>query len=125
MFDKKKINFWRLAFAFTGLVIFVLMILWGGQKELKAQMMDGSMGSMMTQMHAQDQRLYDLVQLNPEQQENFLGDNSSHQSHHQKSPEIASLNIATTLIIFLLLPFIIGGSVFLAIVWFNKGGDVH
>ncbi|MCX7922263.1 MAG: hypothetical protein N3B21_09675 [Clostridia bacterium] len=114
MFDKKKLNFWRLAFIFTGFTVLVLVYLWNSPQEPKAMMMDGSMGNMMKQMHVTNMTIYDLLTSEKEKQASM----SEMHSHHQgQSSVIFKLNFLTTGIIFLLLPFIIGGSIILAIVW--------
>lgn len=113
MFDKKKINFWRLAFIFTGIVVLTLVILWNSPQENKAQMMDKSMGNMMKQMHVDNITIYGLLK-GPENQ-NQMNDMQSH--HQNQSLGVVKLNFLSTALIFLLLPLIIGGAVTLAIVW--------
>lgn len=116
MFDKKKLNFWRLAFIFTGFIVIILMILWSSPREPNAQMMNVSMGNMMKQMHASNMNIYEL--LSKANQENQMGDMTEMIKHHQNQAKIIyNLNFITTAIIFLLLPLIIGGSIVLAIVW--------
>lgn len=117
VFDKKKLNFWRLAFIFLGLIITVLFLLWGSPQEPKSQMMDGSMGNMMKQMHVSNITIYDLL-TNKETQNQMQTQSSGMDSHHQSQGEaIIKLHFLTTAIIFILLPLIIGGSIILAIVW--------
>jgi multisubunit Na+/H+ antiporter MnhB subunit len=116
MFDKKKLNFWGLTFIFAGFTLITLFLLWSSPTEPKAQMMNTSMGSMMKQMHLSNITLYDLLG-NPKQ-ENQMGDMSEMLKHHQNQAQvIVKLNFITTAIIFLLLPFLIGGSIVLAIIW--------
>ena len=113
MFDKKKINFWRLTFLFAGLVIITLFMLWNSPQEPKSQMMGDSMGNMMKQMHASNITIYDLLGKN-EQQDQM---NEMHSQQQGQSPMMHKMNFLSTAVIFTLLPFIIGGSVILAIVW--------
>lgn len=114
MFDKKKVNFWRLSLIFTGLAITVLLLLWNSPQENKASMMGNSMGNMMKQMHIPSNiTVYDL--LNQGEQQSGMG--QMHSQHGGQSPAIFKLNFISTGLIFLLLPFILGGAVYLAIVW--------
>jgi hypothetical protein len=119
MFDKKKLNFWRLSLGFGGLVLIALMFLWSGPQEPKAQMMTGSMGNMMADMHGKNITIYDFfVDVAPEEHSSGQADN--HESHHEDAPSaMRTANFLTTAIIFLLLPVILGGSIALAIVWFR------
>ena len=117
MFDKKKLNFWRLAFVFAGLTIIMLFWLWNSPQQPKARMMNDSMGNMMKQMHVSNITIYDLLK-NGEIQSKVKAQMSEMHSHHQgQAPIIYKLNFISTSVIFLLLPLIIGGSVILAIVW--------
>jgi hypothetical protein len=113
MFDKKKINFWRLAFIFTALIVMILVFEWNSPQEKKAQMMDKSMGSMMNQMHVTNATIYDLFSKNDNQ--GSMNEMSSH--HPGQSEMIFKLNFISTAIIFFLLPLIIGGAIILGIVW--------
>ena len=110
---KKKTNFWRLAFIYAGLVIATLFLLWSSPREPNAQMMTGSMGNMMKDMHINGTTIYSLLD-RPEQQ-NQMGDMLSH--HQNQEPIVIKLNFLLTALIFILLPLIIGGSIILAIVW--------
>ncbi len=113
MLNKKKINFWRLAFIFTALVISVLFLLWNAPAGPKASMMDTSMGNMMKGKHLSGITIYDLIN-GMEYQEQMR---EMHSHHQGQSPIIFQLSYLTTAAIFLLLPFIIGGAVILGIVW--------
>lgn len=116
MFEKKKLNFWRLAVGFAGLTLIILMLLWTGPQEPKAQMMDSSMGKMMVEMNAGNFTIYDFfMDVAPTEHEAEEG-----QSHHEDaSPTLRSINFWTTATVFLLLPLILGGAIALAIVWFK------
>ncbi len=113
MFEKKKMNFWRLSFIFIGFIVITLTILWSSPQEPDAQMMSGSMGNMMKEMHTDNITIYDL--LGTESQKEQMGDMQSH--HQEQSATIVSMSFLSTAIIFLLLPLIIGGAIILAIVW--------
>lgn len=113
MFEKKKLNFWRLSFLFAGFTLITLIILWSSPKETPSQMMSGSMGNMMQEMHLGDITIYDLFET--ESSKDQMGDM---QSHHQERPSIiVNMSFLTAAVIFLLLPLIIGGAIILAIVW--------
>jgi hypothetical protein len=117
LFDKKKLNFWRLAFLFGGLTIITLFLLWNSPQQPKAQMMQDSMGNMMKQMHVSNIKIYDLLK-NGEMQNQSQGQTNEMGSHHQNQASVVyKLNFLSTAIIFFLLPLIIGGSIILAIVW--------
>ena len=115
MFEKKKLPFWRLAFIFLGITGLVLFLLWSSPQAGKAAMMDASMGNMMKTMHVSNISIYDLVgRSEAEQQMNEMT-----QMHSGQAPIIFQLSFVTTAIIFILLPFIIGGTIILALVWFR------
>ena len=117
MFDKKKLNFWRLAFIFGGFTIIILLLLWSSPQEPKAQMMTSSMGKTMAQMHVSNITIYDLLK-NEQIQEQSQGQTDNMSSHHEsQAPIVVTLNFLMTALMFLLLPLIIGGSIILAIVW--------
>lgn len=115
MFDKKKLHFWRLAFIFTGITIVILFMLWSSPQQGKAAMMGGTMGSMMKSMHVSNIRIYDLLS-KPDHTELM---NQMNQQHRGQAPIIYKLSFITTALIFILLPFIIGGTIILALVWFK------
>ena len=117
MFDKRKLNFWRLTFLFGGLAVITLFLLWSSPQESKAQMMDGSMGSMMKQMHVSNVTIYDLLGKGGQQGQMEEQMSEMHSHHQGQAPIIYKLNYLSTAAIFLLLPLIIGGSIILAIVW--------
>lgn len=113
MFDKKKLNFWRLAVVFLGITLITLFFLWNSPKQKKAEMMNVSMGSMAKSMHLSNITIYNLLQ-SEKMEQNMM----STENHHQNQPfSLLNMSFITTGAIFLLLPFIIGGSIILAIVW--------
>ncbi len=116
MFDKKKLNFWRLSLGFMGLTLITLMFLWSGPQAPKAQMMTDSMGKMMTEMHTNNLTIYDFF-VNSIPSEHQTGEA---ENHHEDAPAMMrAVNFWTTAIVFLLLPLILGGAIVLAIVWFK------
>lgn len=122
MFDKKKLNFWRLALGFAGLTLITLMFLWTGPLSPKAQMMDGSMGKMMAEMHAGNLTIYDFfIDIAPEEHEEHEEHEAQEaENHHEDaSSMMRRMNFWTTATVFLLLPLILGGAIVLTIVWFK------
>ncbi len=113
MFSRKKMHFWRLVVLFGALILITLFLLWSNSPMQKAAMMDTSMGNMMKSMHLSNITIYDLFDTMNSQKEM-----SALKSHHlNQSPVIYQLSFLTTGIIFVLLPFIIGGAILLGIVW--------
>lgn len=113
MFDKRKLNFWRLALLYTGATIVILFFLWSSPYTPKSQMMASSMGNMMKAMHLSNITIYDLI--GNQGAEQSTSETANH--HKDESSPVYKMGIMTTSIIFLLLPFVIGGTVILAIVW--------
>jgi hypothetical protein len=111
MFDKKKLNFWRLAVLFTGMTITILFLLWSSPYKSKSAMMNSTMGTMMKSMHASNLSINGLLQ-NPSAQQQA----TSTEQHHENSP-VYKIGILTSSIVFLLLPLLIGGSIILTIIW--------
>ncbi|MGJ7920265.1 hypothetical protein [Neobacillus sp. LXY-4] len=112
MFDKKKLNFWRLAVIYIGMTATILLLLWSSPFKSQTAMMGSSMGSMMKGMHASDTTIYSLLSNPVDQQQQMNG----MAGHHENSP-VYNIGVLTTGTIFLLLPLIIGGSIILAIIW--------
>lgn len=113
MFDKKKIDFWRLTFIFGGITIITLFFLWSSPNKQSAKMMNASMGNMMKSMHLNNPSIYSILNM-PRASRQM----TEMASHHQNQDSIVyKLGIVTTSIIFLLIPFIVGGSIILTIVW--------
>ena len=113
MFSKKKMYFWRLAFIFTGITILTLTLLWSSPNMPTKSLKNVNMSDMMKKEHAGNTTIYTLFK-NKEQSSEM----DEMVSHHQDQTElIIKANFLTTAITFLSLPFIIGGSVLLSIVW--------
>ena len=113
MFNRKKMHFWCLVLLFGALILITLFSLWSNAPMQKAGMMDSSMGNMMKSMHLSNITIYDLFGAINSQKE--IGATESH--HLDQTPVIYQLSLLTTSIIFVLLPFIIGGAILLGIVW--------
>lgn len=111
MFDKKKLNFWRLAVAYAGITITILYLQWSPPFKSKSAMMNTTMANMMRQMHASNLKIDDLLQnpRAPQKKAEMAG-------HHVDSPAY-KMAVLTTSAVFLLLPLVIGGSIILAIIW--------
>lgn len=116
MFDKKKLNFWRLTVIFMGVIVISLSSLWLSPKGKEATMMNVSMGNMAKDMHLSNITIYDLIDT-PNTKAKTQTNALNTTEHHLEKSGIKTLGIITTLIIFGLLPLLIGGSIILAIVW--------
>lgn len=112
MFDKGKLNFWRLTVLFLGMTITILFLLWSSPNKSKSAMMDSSMGSMMKNMHASNLNIYGLLQ-NPSNEQS----QASNTAEHHKDSAAYKIGVLSSSIVFLLLPLLIGGSIILAIIW--------
>ncbi|KNY28064.1 hypothetical protein [Pseudobacteroides cellulosolvens] len=117
--DKKKLRFWRLAITFVEITILALIVSYGYGYRKQASMMNKTMGNMMSSMHLGNITLSDMIK-EQEQIEGLQEQNQSqsHNSHHSQSDSfLTATHYLTTATIVILLPFIIAGSVFLAIIW--------
>lgn len=109
MKDKKK-GFWLLTIIFGLLAMSALMVnlltVTPGEDE------GISMGGMMKAHHAENLKPGDLLKLSE-------SDHSmnSNQGHHEVTPVMQNIAFFTTIIIFLLLPFLLGGTVLLLVLW--------
>lgn len=123
MFDKTKLNFWRLAVIFSGFTVITLISLWLSPQEKKASMMNESMANMAS-MHLENITIYDLIGSS----DTDLGStdsgtvpqvtsNNSTLHHEDDTFGVRTIGIITTVIIFTLLPFLICGTIILTIVW--------
>lgn len=113
----KKINFWRLAFVFSAITILALVVSYGSYRGDQSMMMSGTMGDMM-QMHLGEVTIQDLITQQEQAEVQYQTQTQDHSSHHgEGNSYIAAVHFLTTATIVLLLPFIVAGSVFLAIIW--------
>lgn len=122
MFDKKKLNFWRLAVIFLGFTVITLISLYMSPQEKKASMMDESMANMAS-MHLENITIYDLVNSSDSETGNqdsgtaVQRTSNASQHHEDEASAVRTMGIVTTIIIFILLPLLICGTIILAIVW--------
>lgn len=123
MFDKKKLNFWRLAVIFIGFTGITLAALWLSPQTKMASMMNESMANMAS-MHLTNATIYDIAGVSDAEKtssgsqkinQSKTADNSEH--HENGSSEVKTMGIVTTVIIFTLLPLLIFGTIILSIVW--------
>ncbi|MCX7746548.1 MAG: hypothetical protein N2645_06625 [Clostridia bacterium] len=130
---KKKLHFWQLAIIFGAITILGLAAAYGYGARDQAGMMSQSMGNMMGSMHLKNITLGDLLR-REEQMEMMQGQNqnpnqaagqaaqqrgtASHSGHHGGSGSfLKTAHYLTTGTIIILLPFIVAGTIFLAIIW--------
>lgn len=107
-----KKHFWQLTFGFLLLVMPALISSWStyqNQDGMMMQMMGQSMGDMMRMMHASNISLADLL--------TWKNEMTMPQSALGASTGLMLVHMLTTNIIFLLVPVILAGTVFLLIVW--------
>ncbi len=119
MLSKKQHHFLQLVIVFSAITVLALLSAWGYRtyEEKSAGMMGQSMGNMMSSMHAGNAKLSDLlVQQESMESMNNTQDNSM-ESHHQTGGGMKTTHYFTTAVIVILLPFILAGTVFLAVVW--------
>ncbi len=116
MVDKKKLHFLELAFLFGLVAVLTLLYQWGYSPILETGtgMMSGSMGSMMVSMHGRGATLAELLRQEEASEAGMTG-SSSHQGHHGN--HLSRIHYITTMTIIVLLPLIIAGSAFLAVIW--------
>ncbi|BCJ98437.1 hypothetical protein [Anaerocolumna chitinilytica] len=121
MFDKKKLNFWRLTVIFLSFTVITLISLYLSPQEKKASMMTESMANMAS-IHLENITIYDLVgssdSENNSQASGTTAQTANTSQHHEdKNSAVQTMGIITTIIIFALLPLLICGAIILAIVW--------
>jgi hypothetical protein len=122
MFDKKKLNFWRLAIIFIGFIGITLSALWLSPQGTKATMMNESMANMAS-MHLKNVTIYDLVggkdtDTSSSASSTITQTTSNSTQHHEgATSEVKLMGTITTIIIFALLPLLLCGIIILAIVW--------
>lgn len=121
MMDKKKLAFWRLAAVFGSIAILMLFFLWNSpnapKSEVQSGMMASSMGNMMKSKNLKNITIYDLF--GGETMNDRMASMSMSTMSHSDNMDVIKYKVGFwgTIMIFLLLPFIIGGTVILAIIW--------
>jgi len=113
--NKKKINFWWLAFIFGILTFFTLLLSWGITPLTfeKTGMMADTMGNMMVNMHLENVTLASLLQ--PGEAHMRMSGN-----YHNMAFSLKVIHYLTTATVLMLLPVITAGTIFLAIVWLGR-----
>lgn len=118
MLDKKKIHFWQLAIIFGSITILALINSYINYQGGQAESMGDTMAKMMG-MHLENVTVSDLIsrqeQVEASAQNTDAQDMSSHHSGTNSYTNAVHLLAIATIVI--LLPFIIAGTVFLAIIW--------
>jgi|GEM_PF-1330957 len=120
---KRKMPFIKLSIIFAIMIVLAIFYSWGSSNKNSAQssMMDQSMGNMMGENHLKDITVRDLI-IQEEQSEVVQSQTNeeSNASHHESTGSfLETIHKITTITIVILLPFIIAGTVFLLIIWFD------
>jgi hypothetical protein len=121
--DKRKLHFFQLVIIFGAITVLALAYAWGNNRgQLSStSMMGQSMGNMMRSMHLQNVTMGDLLKRQEQQEQQAGGSipsDGSHGSHHNGNEGfLEATHLLTTAAIVVMLPFIIAGTVFLAILW--------
>ena len=119
MLDKKKIHFWQLTFIF-GLITFLALIYsYGNDQGNQSQMMGDTMGEMMG-MHLNNVTVSDLIAQEGQMDTTAQSQVQDMSSHHSETNSfVNAVHLLAIATIVILLPFIIAGTVFLAIIWLD------
>lgn len=115
MINKKKLHFYQLTIIFTAISIIALMYNWGNwsKADKSESMMTDTMGKMMKSMHLGSVKMSDLFK--SEAMAN--NDNNQNSQVQEEGSYIKDLFNLSTIVVVVLIPFIIAGTVFLAIIW--------
>lgn len=116
---KNKRPFWQLSTVFIILILFVLSISYGYEITENTGMMGKSMAGMKASMIGPNITINDLLK-QPESMMNASG--QGHSEHHAELSELQFTHYITTIIIIVLMPLILAGTVFLTIIWFGATG---
>lgn len=116
MLNKKKLHFWQLVLTFGAITVLALAASYGYNRTQQTNMMGLSMGNMMSSMHLKNITVNDLIR-QQEQVEAATGQDSMASHHNNGNGFLKTIHILTTASIIILLPFIVAGTVFLAIIW--------
>jgi len=120
---KRKMPFVKLSVCFAIIIFLAIFFSWGSNYDngVQSSMMDQSMGNMMGENHLKDITVRDLI-IQEKQSEVLQAQTNeeSNASHHESTGSfLETLHKITTITIVILLPFIIAGTVFLLIIWFD------
>lgn len=119
--DRKKLPFIRLSIVFSIVIIIAIFYSWGfaHKTEYGSGMMDQSMGDMMGENHLKNVTVRDLI--TSDAQDKIKQSEDNHSGHHDtENSFLYTLHKITTLTITVLIPFILAGTIFLMIIWFDK-----
>ncbi|NJJ40856.1 hypothetical protein [Paenibacillus apii] len=116
MFNKQKRPFWQLSFVFAVIVILVLALSWSNPSE-KVSQMDTSMADMMSNEVLGYATIPDLFNPGTMESTEVLSSNGEHTGHHDQAGRLYAIHLITTALLVFMLPIIIAGALFLAIVW--------
>lgn len=123
---KKKMPFIRLSIVFIIIIILSILYSWGFHRESssKSGMMDQSMGEMMGGNHLKEITIRDLIvqeeEKKTEQSEAAHSEDSNSAHHDSGGSLLQTLHRISTITIVVLMPFIIAGTIFLMIIWFDR-----
>lgn len=115
MKNKKKLHFMQLSVIFLSVTILGLAANWGHIREMRSEseMMGMTMGDMMAVMHGSNVTFADMLW--PEES---MVSQVSMTAHHERGRDFITIShYWSTAMIIILLPFILAGSVFLAVSW--------
>lgn len=121
---KKKMPFIILSAFFGALSLLIIFFTWGNSHSttIATSMMTQSMGEMMIDMHVSDVTVRELILQQEKTEAASATENQA--SHHSQGGFLKTAHYLTTGTIVILLPFILAGTVFLAIIWFSKPSEV-
>lgn len=116
--NRKKIHFYELAFFFCAIVILTQFFMWGDVRNINPSesMMARTMGENMREMHLKNIKYQDLFNSEKESVKSEAA-SSEHGNSSNGDKIIKKVHYIATITIISLLPLIISGSAFLAIMW--------
>lgn len=114
---KKKMPFIQLTMFFGVITLLTIFFVWGNYKGANSPTMMGqSMGNMMSNMHLNNISVGDFIKQKEQVEISNIADDVT--NHHSGEEGILkTLHYFTTGTIVVLLPFILAGTIFLAIIW--------
>ena len=118
-------HFYQLLLVFGTIIIFTQFFMWGDIRNRNASkdaMMSGTMGDMMSSMHLKNIGLKDLFKSESENRKvsksvSKIKENDHSSMHGESGGIMKNIHYVTTISIIILLPIIIAGAAFLAIMW--------
>ena len=119
MLDKKKMHFWQLTIIFGSITLLALIYSYINYQGNQAEMMADSMAKMMG-MHLDNVAVSDLISRQEDvaaSAQNLTSEQDMSSHHSETNSYTNAIHLIATATIVILLPFIIAGTVFLAIIW--------